>query len=301
MFQHQIKIFAFLMLLACTNLIAQSYTALYNVKGTRDYVPLKAELTLPDNWEIRKSNNPKRSDTLANKTKGISTGISIFDLGHQSPEQYLKKMVEYGYKQSTVDGKNMIIQISKDNVGKEYLGMRMVFGKKTLSTTVFPPKGESLSSLSAEIEELKHILTSINLSSAPDERAIAEVKKRKYADIKKEIDKELASTTLINDDANLKDVHSFCLSLQVIPFKYSQDKKAPQSIKDYAKNAIDMCKGKLYTSALTNHLKTKGKTSCSQLKKAFDDDFFIKGALRKSGDEHMWDTLQREYKTACTN
>lgn len=299
MFQHQIKIFTFFMLLACTNLIAQSYTALYNVKGTRDYVPMNIELMLPKNWEIRKTQDPKRSDTLATKDKGIVTGITFFDLGHQSAEQYIKKMLGYGYKHSTVDGHDMVIQIQKDNNGVEYMGMRMILNDKTLSSTIFPPKGESLSSLGTEVEELKHILASIKLASVPGAKAIETVQKKKYKNIKQEIDMALTNATLINDEGKLETVSSYCMGLQTIPFKYSQDKTAPQWIKDYANNAITQCKGKLYAGALTKHLKKEGKTSCASLKQAFADDFFIKGALRDTGDSKMWDTLQSDYAKVC--
>lgn len=301
MMKPYLKIQILVLLFTTLSLCAQSYTALYRVTGTRDYVPIKVEITLPNNWEIRKSTDPTRADTLATKQKGIALGMEFSDLGHLDDKKYIQKMVGYGYTHSTVDNQNILTQEDEAYGGGKYLNVRMTLGEKSLYAPVFPPKGESLSSISTEISELTHILAGIKLSSSPDAISVKKVIEKKYDAIKHEIDTELAHTTLIDDEGKLKEVDSFCLSLNVIPFKYSQDKKAPQSLKDYANNAISMCKGKLYTSALTKHLATKGKASCSELKNAFTYDFFIKSALRESGDIKMWEKLQKQYKNTCSN
>jgi hypothetical protein len=290
-----------------TSLFSQEFIAGYTVVGTRIQVIMPIDITVKNNWDIYKSEDERYpEDTLFTKKKSVYGRLGFADLSQGTASSYIEKMVSYGYTKHTINNRTIITQKAEAHGGGSYYNVRMAFDKPKklfLFVPMFPYDDFKGTSLEDELKELVTILSTIKLGTIPNRKnstAVRNAETSKYENIKKEIDKELASTTLINDDANLKDVRSFCLSLQIIPFKYSQDKKAPQSLKDYAQNAISMCKGKLYTSALTNHLKTKGKTSCSELKKAFDDDFSIKGALSKSGDAKMWDSLQKQYKTTCT-
>lgn len=294
-----LKLQIFVLLFTTLSLCAQSYTALYRVTGTRNYVPMKIELPLPNNWEIRQSSDPKNADTLATKEKGIAVRMEFFDLTNTNDKEYIQTMLRYGYTHSVVNNRNILTQEEKLNDGGMYLNVRMILGQKALYIPVFPPKGKSLSSLSTEISELTHIIASIKLSSAPDEKALKKATKSKYDAIKKEIDDALSDATLISTAGSLKKVHSFCRTLDVIPFKYSQDKEVPQSVKDYANNASDLCEGKLYASALTKHLQTQGNSICKDINIALQDEFFIKAGLRKSGDIKLWEKLQLQYKTTC--
>ena len=299
-----------LIILCCitltSSLFSQEFLAGYTVTGTRTQVIMPIDITLTSNWDIYKSEDKRYpTDTLFTKKKSVYGRLGFSELAHGTAASYIEKMVSYGYTKHTINNREIITQKSEAQDGSTYYNIRMAFDKPKklfLFVPMFPYNDFKGSSLEDELKELVSILSTVKISTVPNAKNNVTVKNaesQKYVDIQKEIDNELAIATLVSKKGKLKDVHSFCRSLDVIPFKYSQDKKAPQSLKDYAKNAIDMCKGKLYTSALTNHLKTKGKTSCLELKKAFSDDFFIKSALRKSGDSKMWDILQKQYNTTC--
>jgi len=299
-----------LMILCCitltSSLFSQEFLAGYTVTGTRTQVIMPIDLTLTSNWDIYKSEDKRYpTDTLFTKKKSVYGRLGFSELMQGTAASYIEQMVSYGYTKHTINNRDIITQKSETRDGSTYYNIRMAFDKPKklfLFVPMFPYDDFKGKSLEDELKELVSILSTVKISTVPNAKnnaAVKNAKSQKYANIQKEIDNELSTATLIDDDGTLKDVNSFCLSLNVIPFKYSQDKKAPQWIKDYAHNAISMCKGKLYTSALTKHLKTKGETSCSEVKKAFSDDFFIKGALRKSGDLKMWDTLQKQYNNIC--
>ena len=309
MFQRLIdkKIFIILCGITLTSsLFSQEFLAGYTVAGTRTQVIMPIDITLTDKWDIYKSEDKRYpTDTLFTKNKSVFGRLGFSDLGHGTAGSYIEQMVSYGYTKHTINNRDIITQKSKARDGSTYYNIRMAFDKPKklfLFVPMFPYDDFKGKSLEDELKELVNILSTVKISTVPNAKnseVVKNAESQKYADIQKEIDNELATATLIDDDGTLKDVNSFCLSLNVIPFKYSQDKKAPQWIKDYAHNAISMCKGKLYTSALTKHLSKQGASSCSALRQSFSDDFFIKGALRKSGDIKMWDTLQKQYKNIC--
>ncbi len=309
MFQRLIdkKIFIFLCCITLTsNLFSQEFLASYTVTGTRTEVIMPIDITVTSNWDIYKSEDKRYpADTLFTKKRSVYGRLGFSDLGHGTVASYIEQMVSDGYTKHTINNREIITQKSKTRDGNTYYNIRMAFDKPKkifLFLPLFPYDDFKGKSLEDELKELVSILSTVKISTVPNAKNNAAVKKaksQKYADIQKEIDNELATATLIDDDGTLKDVNSFCLSLHVIPFKYIQDKKAPQWIKDYAYNAISMCKGKLYTSALTKHLSKQGASSCNSLKKSFSNDFYIKGALQESGDIKMWDTLQEQYKAIC--
>jgi len=299
-----------LMILCCitltSSLFSQEFLAGYTVTGTRTQVIMPIDVTLSSNWDIYKSEDKRYpTDTLFTKKKSVYGRLGFSELVKGTAASYIEQMISYGYTKHTVNNHEIITQKSEAQDGSTYYNIRMAFDKPKklfLFVPMFPYNDFKGSSLEDELKELVSILSTVKISTVPnakDNVAVKNAELQKYVDIQKEIDNELAIAKLVNKKGKLKDVHSFCRSLDVIPFKYSQDKKAPKWIKDYAQNAISMCKGKLYTSALTKHLTKECASSCSSLKKSFSDDFFIKGALRKSGDIMMWNTLQEQYKNIC--
>jgi hypothetical protein len=286
-------------LLFTTTLFADKFNAILDIQ--RVAIPMKIHIEIPSNWTIGASSDAsKYSDFLYTKKRSVYMRIGFTKLGNISTKERYEKEIVSDYEKHVVNDKTIY---TKTGNGARYIDVRMMLSvgeeKLGLYIPMFPYIGFDKSSLESELNELVQILSTLNVTSLPGAETLKKVKEAKYTRIKKEIEHELSSAILIKDDGTLKDVHSFCRSLDIIPFKYSQDKKAPKWIKDYVSNAITQCKGKLYTGALNKYLNTKGKSSCPSLKIAFEDDFFIKSELRKSDATMMWNNLQEQYKKIC--
>jgi len=309
MFQHLLdkkKFIVVFCIALTTSLLSQEFLAGYTVQGTRTQVIMPLDITLTNNWDIYKSEDKRYpQDTLFTKNKSVYARLGFSALTYGTASSYIDDMVSYGYTKHIINNQVVITQKTQTPDGSNYYNVRMAFDKPKkifLFIPMYPYDDFKNSSLEDELKQLVSILSSIKIHTIPNSKnnvAVKNAEELKYANIRKEIDDGLATATLIDDEGKLETVDSYCMGLQTIPFKYSQDKTAPQWIKDYANNAITQCKGKLYTGALTKHLKKEGKTSCASLKQAFADDYSIKGALRDTGESKMWDTLQSNYAKVC--
>ena len=264
-------------------------------------IPIEIQIDIPSNWIIGPSSDAsKYSDFLYTRKQSVYMRLGFTKLNNISTEELFSEKIAIDYKKHVVNNKTVYTRTDNDS---SYIDVRMIVTIKNenlgLYIPMFPYEDFEGKSLEKELNELVQILSTLSISSLPGEDASKKAKDAKYKNIKQEIDMELMNATLIDDEGKIETVDSYCMGLQIIPFKYSQDKTAPQWIKDYANNAITQCKGKLYTGALTKHLRKEGKTSCASLKEAFADDFFIKGSLRDTGDSKMWDTLQSDYAKIC--
>jgi len=301
------KQFIFIFCIALTTtLMSEEFFAGYTVHGTRTQVMMPIDITLTSNWGIYKSENKQYpQDTLFTQKKSVYGRLGFSALTQGTASSYIDDMVSYGYTKHTINNKIIITQKVKNHDGSSYYNVRMAFEKPKnifLFVPMFPYDDFKNTSLKDELQELVTILSTIKINTIPNNKnniAVKNAEDKKYADIRKEIDNELTIATLMDDEGKVKDVHSFCRSLDIIPFKYSQDKNVPQSLKDYANNATSLCKGKLYTSTLTKHLQTEGSSSCKNIQVVFQDDFFIKSELQRSADSKMWATLQTQYKKTC--
>jgi len=291
------------LLLTCTlHLHAEKFVVGYTMQSSTA-VPATIEINLPKKWLISKgADNNQTLDALYNKKQSVYMRMTLMDLDGQKPQEYLEQMVnKFNYKKHTIDA-HTIISEKSEAYGGVFYNIRTILDHTPpllLSTSMYPYPKYKDASLESELEEVLQILATSNIASMPSNDNMQKAKDAKYQAIKKEVDTALSKTTLIDEEGKLEDVNSFCMSLETIPFKYIQDKKAPQWIKDYTKNGINLCKGKLYTGALIKHLDKEGKASCTSLKVVLDDIYFITPALRKTGDIKMWDTLQTKYKKIC--
>lgn len=126
----------------------------------------------------------------------------------------------------------------------------------------------------------------------------------KFNTLKSMIEKRITRVTLITSSGKMKGVTQFCMPFGKMATYLDYDGQGkevntPQYMKDYAQNAITQCRGKLYTTALTNHLKKEGAKSCDPLKKVLSWNRQIKKNLEKSDDMKLWDTFQADYTQTC--
>ena len=94
----------------------------------------------------------------------------------------------------------------------------------------------------------------------------------KFNTLKSMIEKRINRATLITSSGKVKNVTQFCMPFGKMATYLEYDGQGkevntPQYMKDYAQNAIIECRGKLYTTALSGHLKKEGINSCTDLKK----------------------------------
>ncbi|MDQ7084547.1 MAG: hypothetical protein Q9M36_06290 [Sulfurovum sp.] len=102
----------------------------------------------------------------------------------------------------------------------------------------------------------------------------------------------------------MKNVISYCMPFGTLANYLDYDGQGneantPQYMKDYAQESIILCRGKLYTTALINHLKKEGAKSCSSFKKVLNFDSLIQDNLKKSGDSKLWQEYRTTYTSTC--
>lgn len=126
----------------------------------------------------------------------------------------------------------------------------------------------------------------------------------KFNTLKNMIEKRINNATLITSSGKIKSVTQFCMPFGKMATYLDYDGQGkevntPQYMKDYAQNAITQCRGKLYTTALINHLEKTEKNTCTDLNYVLDWERQIKKNLAKSDDMKLWETFQTVYKKIC--
>ena len=126
----------------------------------------------------------------------------------------------------------------------------------------------------------------------------------KFNTLKTMTEKRINRASLVTKSGKIKNVVSFCMPFGKLAIYLDYDGQgkevnSPQYMKDYAQNSIVQCRGKLYTTALINHLNQEEEKSCDSLKKVLNFDSLIKDNLKKSGDSALWKEYHTKYTSTC--